>query len=72
LYATLWQNGALVSSCYSPCTFSVRGGQNYNVEVSNYGQFSFSEWGNGLHSNSFSVSEPATPTQLGLWAFYYA
>jgi hypothetical protein len=72
LYTTLWENGDLAASCYSPCTFSVSGGQTYQVEVANYGPFSFAEWGNGLLSHTFTVSEPSIPTQLGLWAIYHS
>jgi hypothetical protein len=70
MYTTLWSNGALVTSCFSPCSFPVSGGHTYSVAVSNYGSYYFSEWGDGTLSQFFTVSEPASPTQLTLWAFY--
>lgn len=70
MYTVLWNNGNPVQSCFSPCTLSVGGGQSYQVEVENYGQYVFAEWGNGWQSSYFPVSEPASATQLSLWAFY--
>jgi hypothetical protein len=70
LHMVLWNNGAIVEGCFSPCTFTVSGGQSYQVEVSNYGPFVFSHWGNGLQSRYFSVIEPSSATQLHIWAFY--
>ncbi len=66
----LRNNGAIVEGCFSPCTFTVNGGQSYQVEVSNYGPFTFWQWGNGLQSRYFTVAEPDAATQLHLRAFY--
>jgi hypothetical protein len=70
MYTTLWENGALVASCFSPCTFSVSGSTSYSVAVSNYGGYYYQEWADGTLSTFFPVSEPGTPTQLTLTAFY--
>jgi hypothetical protein len=70
LYTILWENGAAVSSCFSPCTFSVSGGQTYQVSVSNWGPYYFASWGDGVQSNSYTVSEPSAPTSITLWAIY--
>ena len=70
MYVTLSQAGAVEQSCFSPCTLSVAGGQSYQVQVSNYDQYVFYDWGNGLQNRYFSVSEPSSATQLSLWAFY--
>ncbi len=70
IYTTLWENGALVSSCFSPCTFSVSGSTNYSVAVSNYASYYYASWADGSLPNFYSVSEPATPTNLILTAFY--
>jgi hypothetical protein len=70
MYVTLWQGGTLQQSCFSPCTLAVNGGRSYQVQVANYGLYTFSYWGNGLQSRYFPVSEPSSATQLSLWAFY--
>ena len=70
MYTALLHNGAVAQSCFSPCTLTVNGGQSYQVEVANYGSYAFTEWGNGLQSRYFPVVEPASATQLSLWAFY--
>ncbi|MDA4134058.1 MAG: spherulation-specific family 4 protein [Thaumarchaeota archaeon] len=70
LYTTLWHEGSKVQSCFSPCTFSVNGGETYQVAVSNYGSFVFAQWGDGTLSNIYSVTEPSSATTLSLWAEY--
>jgi hypothetical protein len=70
LYTTLWQNGSPVQSCYSPCAFSVSGGQSYSVSVDNWESYTFTQWGNGVQSRLYPISEPGVPTSLTLWAVY--
>jgi hypothetical protein len=70
LYTTLSQGGAVIQSCFSPCTFTVYGGQTYQVGVSNYGWYSFAQWGDGTGSSYYTVSEPQSATTLSLWAEY--
>jgi hypothetical protein len=44
-YATLsTAGGTLLQRCYSPCSFTVNGGQTYQVTISNYGREVFSHW----------------------------
>src|SRR5581483_6640315 len=43
-YATLSQNGNVVSTGFSPATFTLTGGQAYVVSVSDYGSYVFDHW----------------------------
>jgi hypothetical protein len=69
-YTTLWQNGTQISSCYSPCSFTVINGQSYQVAVSNYGTESFSHWSDGTTTNLRTVNVPSTSTTISLKAVY--
>jgi hypothetical protein len=70
LYATLWQGGVELQNCFSPCTFSVQGGQSYQVAVANYRWLHFEEWADGVTSRFYSVMEPSSATTLTLSAIY--
>ena len=48
-YTTLWQNGAQIDSAFSPASFTVTGGQSYQVAVSDYGSYSFDHWSDGSY-----------------------
>jgi hypothetical protein len=61
-YTTLWQNGTKISSCYSPCSFTVLSGQTYQVAVSGYGTESFSHWSDGTTTMSHTVNVPSGST----------
>lgn len=70
LHMVLWNNGNVVEGCFSPCTFTVYGSQAYAVEVSDYGSYTFSHWGDGVQSRYYWAIEPPTATNLHIWAFY--
>jgi hypothetical protein len=54
-YTTLWQNGQLVSSAFSPASFNISGG-NYQVAVSDYGSYVFDHWSDGTANRFHTVS----------------
>jgi hypothetical protein len=69
-YATLWQSGVQLQSCFSPCSFTVNNGQTYQVAVSDYGGESFSYWGDGTTTRFHTVNVPGTSTTISLTAIY--
>jgi hypothetical protein len=75
-YATLsTTGGSLLQRCFSPCSFTVNGGQTYQVTISNYGREAFSHWSDNAGmvdpwGGSRTVSVPATSTTISLTAVY--
>ena len=51
-YVSLWQNGVLNGSCYSACAFTVTNGVHYQVAVSDYGGWCFSDWQGGTPADT--------------------
>jgi hypothetical protein len=43
----LYQNGAAVNTGFTPATFSTTAGQQYTVEVQDYGSYYFNHWSDG-------------------------
>jgi hypothetical protein len=43
-YTVLYQNGAATNSGFTPATFSTTSGQQYTVEVQDYGSYYFNHW----------------------------
>ena len=61
-YALLSQNGNVVASGFSPTTFTLNGGQDYVVSVSDYGSYVFDHWqdtGSKTRDRSISISSNA-------------
>jgi hypothetical protein len=69
-YATLWQNGALLQSCFTTCSFMVSNGQSYQVAVSDFGAHSFSHWSDGTTNRFITVNVGANSTMINLTAVY--
>ncbi len=69
-YATLWQNGVLLQSCFSTCSFMVSNGQTYQVAVSDFGTHTFSHWSSGSTSRFITVNVGSTSTTIDLTAVY--
>jgi Ice-binding-like len=70
LYATLWQNGKLLQSCYTTCAFTVPNGQSYQVVVNNYGNYYFEQWTDGVMSSSHAVTVGSNSSNIVLTAVY--
>jgi hypothetical protein len=49
-YATVSQNGTLLESCFSPCSFPGYAGQTYQISLANYEKVSLARWSNGMGS----------------------
>ena len=69
-YATLWQNGAMVQSCFTSCSFTVSNGQTYQVAVADYGNEAFSHWSDGTLARFHTVVVPGSATAVSLTAVY--
>jgi hypothetical protein len=69
-YATLWQNGVMLQSCFTTCSFVVSNGQSYQVAVANFGSSVFSQWTNGSTNNPYTVTIGSTTTTVYLTAVY--
>jgi hypothetical protein len=69
-YTTLWQGGAQVGQCFSPCSFTVNGGQTYQVEAAYYGTEIFNHWQNDGSTGLETVTIPSMSTTLSLTAVY--
>jgi hypothetical protein len=69
-YVTLWQNGNMLGSCFSPCSFSVSPGLSYQVAVADYGSSSFSQWSDGTWSRFYWTSAPGSGGTTTLTAVY--
>jgi hypothetical protein len=69
-YTTLWQGGALLGSCFSPCSFTVNAGQTYQVESASYGAEAFNHWQNDGSTGLETVTVPQSPSTISLTAVY--
>jgi Spherulation-specific family 4 len=69
-YVTLWQGGVEVGSCFSSCSFTVNGGQTYQVTAASFGGEAFSYWLNDGATGVETVSVPTLSTTLSLTAVY--
>jgi hypothetical protein len=69
-YTTLWQNGTLRQSCFSPCSFIVNGGQTYQVMAASYAPETFNHWQNDGSTGFETVDVPGASTTISLTAVY--
>ena len=60
-------SGVVLATGYTPFTYAATSGTEYIVSVSNYGNYVFSHWSNGVTSNSITI----TPTQSTTLVAYY-
>ena len=69
-YIGLWQGGAQVQSCFSPCSFTVNDGQTYQVLADSYGPETFQHWQNDGATGSETVNVPSASTTISLKGVY--
>ncbi len=69
-YIGLYQNGALINSCYSQCSFTVNNGQTYQVVAESYGSETFSYWQNNGATGPETVVVPSGSATISLTAVY--
>lgn len=70
VYATLWQNGVLLQSCFSPCSLTVSNGQTYQVAVADFGSHTFLHWSDTSTNRFITVNVGSTSTTIALRAVY--
>jgi hypothetical protein len=49
-YTILYQNGAAINTGFTPATFQTTAGQQYTVQVQDYGSYYFNHWSDGTTS----------------------
>lgn len=55
-YVTLWQDGAMLEDCHSPCSFTVNNVRTYQVAVADYGLYAFDHWSDGTTNRYHDVT----------------
>ncbi|MHB1868910.1 MAG: hypothetical protein ACYCPP_08190 [Nitrososphaerales archaeon] len=69
-YIALLQNGAQIEKCFSTCSFSVNGGQTYQVAASSFGSEIFNHWQNDKSTGLETINVPTASTTISLTAVY--
>lgn len=67
---SVWQGGTLVATSYSPSSFLLNDGVQYQVVVSSYGGYQFEEWGSGSTSAVYLVSGSSPTPVINLEAIF--
>jgi hypothetical protein len=68
-YTILYQNGVAVNTGFTPATFQTTAGQQYTVEVQDYGNYYFNHWSDGTTNRLHDVTT-GTGTTTSLTAVY--
>jgi hypothetical protein len=66
-YTTLSQNGSVISTGFTPATFTLNDSQTYAVTVGNYGRYAFSHWldtGSTDSTRAVSITQDSTITAV--------
>ena len=78
-YTTLWQNCqdqtqfgncVFLGECFSPCSFLVANGHEYQVAVADYGGEVFTRWSDNSVNRFYDLNVPAATTTISLTAVY--
>jgi hypothetical protein len=69
-YTTLWQKGTQLDSCFSPCFFSLKNGETYQIAMASYGGENFSHWQNDSSTGLETVNVPNNSSELFLTAVF--
>jgi hypothetical protein len=64
VYAVLELGGSMVASGFTPVTFTTTSGLNYSLTISDSANAMFSQWSNGIASDTMFVAANATKTSL--------
>jgi hypothetical protein len=65
---TVYQNGVLVATSYTPTNFLLKDGTQYQVIVSNFGNYNFDHWSDGVKTSIHMVSGSSTTPLIKLVA----
>jgi hypothetical protein len=55
-HTTLWQNGVIIKTAFSPASFTLNSGQTYQVAVADYGDYVFDHWNDGSTSRQKTIN----------------
>jgi hypothetical protein len=55
-YTTLWQNGVIIKTAFSPASFTLNSGQTYQIAVADYGDYVFDHWNDGSTSRQKTIN----------------
>ena len=69
LYTTIWQNGNLLQSCFSDCSFAVGAGT-YQVGVADFGSSLFKHWTDGVMDRFHTVVVGSSSSEINMTAVY--
>jgi len=64
VYAVLELGGSTVATGFAPVTFTTTSGLNYSITISDSANTAFSQWSNGIASDTIFVTANATKTSL--------
>ncbi|MDE1852379.1 MAG: spherulation-specific family 4 protein [Thaumarchaeota archaeon] len=71
LFSGMWtvvsQNGATITTGYTPLAFNAMSGGAYTISVANYGSYVFSHWSTGSTNSTITIN----PTQAMVLTAYY-
>ncbi|MEO9321569.1 MAG: hypothetical protein ABI361_12960 [Nitrososphaera sp.] len=71
-YVTLWQNGNVIASGFSPTSFTINNNQQYQVAVADYGSESFNHWEGGSADRMYPVDITGSASTSVIAHAYYS
>lgn len=71
-YVTLWQNGNVIASGFSPAAFSINNNEQYQVAVADYGSESFNHWEGGSTDRMYPVDITGSASTSVVAHAYYS
>jgi hypothetical protein len=67
---SVWQDGSLVATSFTPGSFLLKDGVQYQVTVSSYGNYKFDHWSGGIKDAIYLVSGSSATPVINLVAVY--
>jgi hypothetical protein len=67
---SVWQSGTLVATSFTPSTFLLTYGVQYQVVVSSFGSYQFEQWSNGSMAPTYLITGSSTTPETNLTAIY--
>jgi hypothetical protein len=67
---SVWQEGTLVATSFTPTTFVLKDGMQYQVTVSSFGNYKFDHWSDGVKNSLHLVSGSSATPSIKLIAAY--
>ncbi len=70
MYVNLKYNGKIVDHGFSPVTFTLKNGKEYEIGVANYGKYHFQHWGDNYANGAIRQVKVAETGKVILLAYY--